>query len=176
MQIHTRLRWCNAMVKSDWSGSKGLTLYTCLCYRCCALEFLYKVVDLPTSDCSIFTENEDLVQIKVIITSHNFGPDFTLHYPKLHGSPPREFTLNILYWKFFHPSGFLSSLRFPWKELALQFFTVLNIFFNIQDFWATLRLPWKTECALNSLYWIYIFLSFRIFEQLALALKNRVAL
>ena len=42
-------------------------------------EFLYQAVDLPTSDCSIFTENEDLVQIKVIITSHDFGPDYTLH-------------------------------------------------------------------------------------------------
>jgi len=27
----------------------------------------------------IFTENEGLVQIKVILTSHDFGPDYTLH-------------------------------------------------------------------------------------------------
>jgi len=40
-------------------------------------EFLYQAVDLPTSDCSIFTENESLVQIKVIITSHDFGTDYT---------------------------------------------------------------------------------------------------
>ena len=26
-----------------------------------------------------FTENESLIQIKVIITSHDFGPDYTLH-------------------------------------------------------------------------------------------------
>jgi len=38
MQIYTRHRWRNAKVKSDGSGSKGLTPCTCLCYRCCALE------------------------------------------------------------------------------------------------------------------------------------------
>ena len=89
-------------------------------------------------------------------------------------------------------------------EFPLKIFTVLNIFFTIQDFWATLCLPWKPELPWNlSLYWIYFllsgvlsnlhalalrnrgcpeftvliiyFLSFRIFEQLALALQNRVA-
>jgi len=34
---------------------------------------------LPTSDCSIFTENESLVQIKVTITSHDFGTNYKLH-------------------------------------------------------------------------------------------------
>ena len=37
-------------------------------------------------------------------------------------------------------------------------------------------MPWKTECALNSLYWMYIFLIIQNFEQLAHALKNRVSL
>ena len=37
MQMCTLLRWRNAMVKSDVSGLKGLTPFTCLCYRCCAL-------------------------------------------------------------------------------------------------------------------------------------------
>jgi len=57
------------------------SLYACLCYRCCVLEFSYEAVDLQTStsDCSIFTENEGLVQIKVIIISHNFDSDYTLH-------------------------------------------------------------------------------------------------
>jgi len=32
------LRWRNAMVKSNGSESKGLTPYTCLCYRWCAFE------------------------------------------------------------------------------------------------------------------------------------------
>jgi len=38
MQICTRHQWRNAMVKSGGSGPIGLTPYTCLCYRCCALE------------------------------------------------------------------------------------------------------------------------------------------
>jgi len=42
-------------------------------------EFLYQPVELPTSDCSIFTENESLVQIKVTINNHDFGPDYKLH-------------------------------------------------------------------------------------------------
>ena len=42
-------------------------------------EFLYQAVELSTSNCSIFTENEGLVQIKVTITDHDVGPDYTLH-------------------------------------------------------------------------------------------------
>ena len=42
-------------------------------------EFLYQAVELSTSDCSIFTENEGLAQNKFIITIHYFGPDYTLH-------------------------------------------------------------------------------------------------
>jgi len=38
MLIYTRHQWRNAKVKSDGSGSQGLTPCTCLCYRCCALE------------------------------------------------------------------------------------------------------------------------------------------
>jgi len=38
MQICSPFQWRNAKVKSDASGSKGLTICTCLCYRCCALE------------------------------------------------------------------------------------------------------------------------------------------
>ena len=145
-------------------------------------EFLYQAVELQTSDCSIFTENEGLVQIKFIITIHDFGPDYTLHYPKLHGSPPSEYTQ---YWKFFHRSRFLSNLRLPWKNrVALKFLTVLNILFTLRifnnlrlpwkqsfpwNFWlywiyflhsgvlSNLRMPWKTEGALNSRSWKYIF-------------------
>ena len=45
-----------------------------------------------------------------------------------------------------------------------------GIYFLHSGFLNNLRLPWKTEGALNSLYWM-CFLLFRIFEQLALALK-----
>jgi len=34
---------------------------------------------LPTTFCSIFTENEGMVQIEIIITSLEFGPDYRLH-------------------------------------------------------------------------------------------------
>jgi len=107
--------------------------------------------------------------------------------------------VNILF-----TSRIFNNLRLPWKtEFPLKFFTVLNIFFIIQDFCAT-ALALKTELPRNfSLYWVYFlhseefwttcacaekqgvpeftvlniyFLLFRIFEQLALALKNRVAL
>jgi len=44
-----------------------------------ATEFLYQAVELSTSDYSIFTENEGLVQIKVTITNHDVGPDYKLH-------------------------------------------------------------------------------------------------
>jgi len=112
-----------------------------------------------------------------------------------------------LYWIYFLHSGFLSNFVLALKtEFPLKIFTVLNIFFTIQDFWATLCLPWKTELPWNfSLHWIYFlhsgvlsnlhalslkssgcpefialikyfFLSFRIFEQLALSLQNGVAL
>ena len=104
----------------------------------------------------------------------------------------------------FYYSGVLSNLRLPWKtEGALKFFTVFNICFIIQEFWATCACP-ENRVALEFLHcieytfyiqdfwvtcacpekqrvpWIYCiecrFFIFRIFEQLALALKNRVAL
>ena len=65
-----------------------------------------------------------------------------------------------------------NNLRLPWKQFPLKFFTVLNIFFTIQDFWATLCLSWKTECALKFFTVWNILFAFRIFEKLALALKN----
>jgi len=56
-------------------------------------------------------------------------------------------TLKTLHWKFFHRSAFLNNLHLSWKtEFSLNFFTVLTIYF----------------------------LSFRTFEQLSLALKNRL--
>jgi len=103
----------------------------------------------------------------------------------------------------FYYSGFLSNLRLSWKtrgcpeitvlnlsflslrifeQLALALinrvcpdFTVLNMYF-FSGFLSNLRLPWKTELPWNfSVYWT-IFLSSRIFEQLALALKTKFAL
>ena len=59
-------------------------------------------------------------------------------------------------------------------EFPLKFFTVLNIFFTIQDFWATLCLPWKIGLPWNfSLYWIYFLHSGILSNLHALPLKNR---
>ena len=43
-----------------------------------------------------------------------------------------------LYWIYFLHSGFLTTFTCPENRVSLKFFTVLNIFFTIQDFWATL--------------------------------------
>ena len=68
-------------------------------------------------------------------------------------------------------------MRLPWKtEFPLKYFTVVNIFLTVQDFSATLRFPWKTEFALKVFTVLNILCTFRIFEQLALALKTESAL
>ena len=65
--------------------------------------------------------------------------------------PEKQFALISLFWIYiFYHSGFLINLRLP-EELALIFFTILNILLAIQDFRATLRLSW-----IFSLYWIYL--------------------
>jgi len=70
-------------------------------------------------------------------------------------------------------SGFLSNLRLPWKtESALKFFALLNIFFVILKFWVTCTCP-ENRVTLEFFTVLNILFTFRIFEQLALALKNR---
>jgi len=61
----------------------------------------------------------------------------------------------------------LNNLRLPWN-VSLYLIYVLQF-----RMLSNLCLPWNTECALNSLYWIHIFI-IQNFEQLALALTNRV--
>jgi len=82
---------------------------------------------------------------------------------------------------FFTVHEFWATCACPWKNrVALKIFTVLDILstfrifnnlclpwkqsfpwnfslYTIQHFWATLCFPWKTEGALNSHYWLYIF-------------------
>ena len=43
------------------------------------------------------------------------------------------------------------------KQSCPETFHCDEIFSIFQEFWATCGLPWKTECVLNSLYWIYIY-------------------
>jgi len=65
---------------------------------------------------------------------------------------------------------------FSWNtELAVKFSTVLNTFFIIQDFSATCDCPEKQSCPEN-FHCIEHTFTFRIFEQLALALKTEFAL
>ena len=48
------------------------------------------------------------------------------------------------------------QLSFSEKQSYPETFHCDEIVFIFQDFWDTCGLPWKTECALNSLDWIYI--------------------
>jgi len=104
-----------------------------------------------------------------------------------------------LYWIYLLYSVFLSNLRLPWKQSCLAF-TVLNIYFYIQDFWATcaclenracpeifhcieytfyiqdfwatLRLPWKQSCLAFTVLNIYFYI--QDFWATCACLENRV--
>ena len=137
--------------------------------------------------------------IENFFTVHDFWA--TCACPKKNRVARKFFTvLNILF-----RSGFLTTCACPENRVCPEIFHCIEYIFYYSEILSNLRLRWKTECALNSLYWIYIFyysrflsnlrlpwktecalkfftaldmcfLSFRIFEQLALVLKNRVAL
>ena len=69
------------------------------------------------------------------------------------------------------------QLSYSVKQRCHENFHCIEIFFIFQDFWETCGLPWKTECALNSLYWIYIYFeSFRILNNLRMPSKIQFAL
>jgi len=137
--------------------------------------------------------------IENFFTVHDFWA--TCACPKKNRVARKFFTvLNKLF-----RSGFLTTCACPENRVCPEIFHCIEYIFYYSEILSNLRLRWKTECALNSLYWIYIFyysrflsnlrlpwktecalkfftaldmcfLSFRIFEQLALVLKNRVAL
>jgi len=65
------------------------------------------------------------------------------------------------------------QLSGPEKQSPWNFPLCWNIFY-LSGLLSNLCLPWKTECALNSLYWIYIYLTIQNFEQHALSLENIV--
>jgi len=111
-----------------------------------------------------------LVQIIVTITNHDFGLDYKLHEPKLHRSPPSECTL---YWKFFHRSRFWVTCACPEKTELPWNFSLSSIYVYIKDF-LQLALALETELPWNFSLYCICFSPFRIFEQLALALKNGV--
>ena len=79
-----------------------------------------------------------------------------------------------LYWNICYHSGFLRNLRLAWKtELPWYFHCVKHVFFIIQEFWVTRACPEKTELPQKFFAVLNIIFTFIIFEQLALALKNR---
>jgi len=79
-----------------------------------------------------------------------------------------------LYWNIFYHSVFLSNSRLSWKtEGALKIFTILNIYFIMQDFWATRACREKQSCPVNFHCSEYtVLFTFRIFNNLRLRWKQ----
>ena len=80
-----------------------------------------------------------------------------------------------LYWIYLSHSGVLNNLRLPWKtELPWNFslFWICTVFPIIQDIWATCSCPEK-QSSLKIFTVSHILFTFRVFEQLALALKKQ---
>jgi len=74
----------------------------------------------------------------------------------------------------FHIQDFWATCACPEKQSVPWKFSLYRIYFLHSGFLSNLRLPWKTECVLKFFIVLNILFTFRIFEQLALALKNRV--
>ena len=75
------------------------------------------------------------------------------------------FTVLVFFW---------ATCACPKKQSLPWNFSLYWIYFLHSGFLSNLRLPWKTECVLKFFTVLKYFLSFRIFEQLAFVLKNRV--
>ena len=83
-----------------------------------------------------------------------------------------EFARNFsLRWVYFYIQDFWASCACPKKQSWPENFPCIEIFFNIQDFWAACACPENRVCPEFTVLNIYL-LPFRIFEQLALAVKN----
>jgi len=88
-----------------------------------------------------------------------------------------ELPLNFpLYWTYiFYHSGFWATCAWPKEQSCPEIFTVLNIYFLSCRIFEQLALALKIEFPLNIFTVLNIhFLSFRMFEQLALALKTEL--
>ena len=72
----------------------------------------------------------------------------------------RVFPQNIsLYWIYFLPFKIFEQLcAYPENQSLSWNFSLYSTYFLHSGFLSNLRLPWKAESALNSLYWIYIFI------------------
>jgi len=141
MQIFTRLRWRNAIVESDWPAD---------------IRFYRKQAVGP--DQSRYNQSPLWSRL------HTTLAQITRINPKWTYTEYKELKIFSSFRMF---QQFAVALK---NRVALEFFTLLNIFFAIQDFWATLRLSWKQSCP-EIFHCIEYTFTFRIFEQLALALK-----
>jgi len=136
-------------------------------------EFFNQAVELSTSDCSIFTENEGLVQIKslqpittLVLITNCTSPNYT---------DRPQVNIHCIE-NFFTAHDFWATCACPEKNrVALKFFTLLNILFTFRSF-EQLALALKHRGCPEFIVLNIYFLLFRIFEHLALALKKRVAL
>ena len=125
-------------------------------------------------------EKPDIKKTKTWSRSKLLLPVMTLVYITHYTNPNYTDRTQVnIHWihrieNIFTVQDFSATCACPEREsFPRKFFTVLNIFFTIQDFWSTLCLPWKTEFAQKLLAILIILFTFRIFEELALALKKR---
>ena len=135
MQICVRFRWRNAMVKSDGSGSKGLTPYTRLLSLLCAWILISSC--WPTD-----------IRLLDFCRKRALGPDQS-HYnqsrlwsrlhttlAKLHGSLQMNIHWTHCIGNFFTVQDFWATCACPEKQSCPEIFHSIEIFFIIQDFWA----------------------------------------
>ena len=119
-------------------------------------------------------QNEDLVQIKVIMTSHGFSPDYTLHQPKLHGSPQVNIHSICRIENIFTVQDFEQfALAFKNRVFPQNFHCVEYISYHSR-FFSNFALTLKNRVCPEIFHCIQytVLFTFRIFEQLALALNS----
>ena len=73
---------------------------------------------------------------------------------------------------FFTVQDFWETCACPEKQGLPWKFSLYWIYLLHSGFLSNLHLPWKTECALNSLHWIYIFYHSRFLSNLRLPWKQ----
>ena len=118
---------------------------------------LYNTLDVPLSANSVVT---------LLVNSRGWS------FLRVVFSQTRNFTVIAI-------TGWIYCIKifftFPWKRVRREIVRCIEYIFYHSGFLSNLRLPWNTEFALKTFTVLNIyFLSFRIFEQLALALKDTV--
>jgi len=133
------------------------------------IEHFFTVQDFWAT-CACFETQEFALEIFTTLNIlHFIVQDFwvTCAYPKKQRVP---WTFS-LYWVYFIIQDFWATCACPEKQSCSEIFHCIEYTFYHSGYLSNLRLPWETECALKFFTALKYFLSFRIFEQLALALK-----